>query len=88
MKLIKDIVIRNIADEVILIPTGHVALKTNGLITVSKSGELLIKRLQIECTIDDLVDCLMEEYDVNQEVAEKDVKLFLDKLRNLGLLEE
>ncbi len=86
MKLKMDVVIRDIAGESIAIPIGKGASEVNGLISLTPSGELLIRRLQQECQPEDLVACLLERYDVEREQAEKDVALFLRKLAKCGLL--
>ncbi len=86
MKLSSDLVIRHIAGEVLLIPTGKAACDNPGLITLTPSGELLVKRLLEGAEVDDLVDCLLSEYEVEQERAKADVLLFLGKLKERGLL--
>ncbi|MCD7754314.1 MAG: PqqD family protein [Clostridiales bacterium] len=47
---------------------------------------MLVKKLQEGCEFDDLVDCLLSEYEVDREQAEQDVARFLDKLKERGLL--
>ncbi|MCD8385025.1 MAG: PqqD family protein [Clostridiales bacterium] len=86
MKIDNDLVIRHIADEIVLVPTGKAALKNPGIITLTESGELLVKKLQEGCEPDDLVDCLTAEYEVERAQAEQDVARFLDKLKERGLL--
>ncbi|MCD7734765.1 MAG: PqqD family protein [Clostridiales bacterium] len=86
MKIDSDLVIRNIAGEVVLIPTGKAALNNPGIITLTESGELLVRKLQEGCEFDDLVDCLLVEYEVEREQAEQDVTAFLGKLKERGLL--
>lgn len=86
MKIDSDLVIRHIAEEVVLIPTGKAALNSPGIITLTESGELLVRKLQEGCEPDDLVDCLTAEYEVEREQAEQDVTKFLGKLKERGLL--
>ncbi|MCD7805148.1 MAG: PqqD family protein [Oscillospiraceae bacterium] len=86
MKIDNELVIRHVAGEVLLIPTGKAALDNPGIITLTESGELLVQKLQVGCEFDDLVDCLMAEYEVEREQAEQDVTKFLGKLKERGLL--
>lgn len=86
MKISQDVVVRQIAGKTLLIPTGKAALNANGLISLTQSGELLVKKLQEECTLDDLVNALTDEYEVEREQAAEDAGKFLDKLRGFGLL--
>lgn len=86
MKIQGDFILREIAGERILIPVGETALNVKGMISLTESGALLWERLQTECTEDDLVRAILEEYDVDRETAKADVMSFLEQLRALDLL--
>ena len=86
MKVNGELILREIAGENILIPVGATALRIQGMISLTESGVLLWNRLQTECTEEDLVDAVLEEYDVDRETAEADVQAFLNQLRTLELL--
>lgn len=81
-----EMVLREIAGEYLLIPTGETALKIHGMVTLSESGLLLWKRLQAECTEEALVEALLAEYEVDRETAQADVQAFLEQLDKAGLL--
>ena len=81
-----DFVIRKIANEFILIPTGKTALKLHGMVALSESGQLLWNKLKQECTEEDLIEALLEEYDIDQKTARKDVLDFLDRMNQLSML--
>lgn len=86
MKAIKDVVLRQIAGEHLLIPTGKAALHIHGMINLSESGLVLWNRLQSECTEQELVDALLAEYDVDRDTAAADVRAFTAQLKEVGLL--
>lgn len=88
MRINSDFIHRQIAGEHILVPAGKAALKLQGMIGLTESGYLLCERLRQDCTEQDLVDALLEEYDVREEEALADVAQFLAKLRRLGILQE
>lgn len=88
MKVIEDIIVREIAGEYILVPTGSAALKIHGMLNLSESGYLLWRKLQSGCTEKELVDAVLEEYEIDQETAEQDIRLFLKKIDEIGLLEQ
>lgn len=88
MKVKANYILRNIADEYLLIPTGEAALTTRGLIAVSESGCLLYRKLQSDCTRAELIAALTGEYDVTEAVAGADVDAFLDQMRQLDMLLE
>ena len=88
LKATSEVVLREIAGENLLIPVGQTALKIHGRITLSESGLLLWKRLQTECTEDELVEALLTEYQVDRETAAADVKAFIRQMQEVGILEE
>lgn len=88
MKVRDQFVLRTIAGEPLLIPVGEAAISTKGLIALSESGALLYEKLKSGCTREALVARLLEEYDVSQQDATRDVEDFLDQMRNLNMLIE
>lgn len=86
MRVEKEFVLREIAGDYIIIPTGKTVLDFNGLITVNEVGVSLWKMLQSEVSFEDLVKGILEEYDVEEEVAREDIQEFLDKLVEGGIL--
>lgn len=86
MKICKEFVLREIAGDYIIIPTGKTVLEFNGLITVNEVGASIWKMLQEETSFEKLVQGILEEYDVDDSVARQDVQEFLDKLVEGGIL--
>ena len=86
MQIKKEFVLREIAGEYIIIPTGSTALEFNGLITVNEVGVLLWKMLQDEVSMEQLVQGVLAEYDVEEAVAREDIQEFLDDLIKGGIL--
>ena len=80
MKINKEFVLREIAGDYIIIPTGATVLEFNGLITVNEVGVTIWNMLQEEVTMDELVQGILAEQEVEEDVARKDIQEFLDKL--------
>lgn len=88
MKAVEDVILREIAGEYILVPVGAAAGRLNGMVSLNGSGRLLWQRLQAGCTEADLAEALLAEYEVDRPVAEADVRAFLAKVRQAGMLAE
>ena len=88
MKIKQNYVLRNIADEYIVVPIGDEADRLHGVITLSESGAFLWEKLATEQTAETLTDALTAEYKVDWETALKDVQSFLDSIGQMGCLEE
>lgn len=87
MKIKSEYVLREVADEMIVVPTGSEAVNFNGIISLNKSGARLFRLLNEEQTKSDLVSFLLNTYDVSEEKAIKDVELFIEKLERHHILE-
>ena len=80
MRINKEFVLREIAGDYVIIPTGQTVLEFNGLITVNEVGVSIWNMLQEEVTEDDLVDGILNEYEVEEDVAREDIREFIDTL--------
>lgn len=87
MKIEKEFVLREIAGDYVIIPTGKTVLEFNGLATINEVGVFLWKLLQDEISEEELVNKLLEEYDVDEETARTDVAEFIDVLVDNKVLE-
>ena len=88
MRVEKDFVLREIAGDYVIIPTGKTVLSFNGLISVNEVGAFLWELLQNEVTIDELVAAVLNEYDVDDVTAREDIQEFLDALAQGHVLEK
>lgn len=88
MKISNLFVLRSIAGEHLLIPTGAAASKVQGLISLNETGALLYSKLTAGSCKDELVSALTAEYDVAAEEAVADVSEFLAQMAELGILTE
>ena len=88
MKIQKEFVLREIAGDYVIIPTGKTTLTFNGLITVNEVGAALWKMLQSDKSLDDLIQGILDEYDGEESVAREDIQEFLETLRKNGILDE
>ena len=86
MRTEKNMILREIAGEYILIPTGSLALKYTGVFAISSLGVSVWKLLEADKTYEQIITDLLEEYDVDRETLERDVREFLDTLREKELL--
>lgn len=86
MKVDKEFVLREIAGDYIIIPTGKTVLEFNGLLTVNEVGASIWNMLQNEVTFEDIVKGILDEYEVEESVAREDIQEFLDTLIEGGIL--
>lgn len=86
MKIKDGFVLREIGGEYVVVAVGRQTLDFEGLITLNETGAFLWKRLQEECTQEQLCAALTAEYAVDAATAATDVAAFADRLREAELL--
>ena len=86
MKIKKELVKRDIAGEIILVPVGKTVYDSNGLFILNELGAFLWDRLEKAEDEEELLHAVLNEYEVTEETARKDLRAFLDKLRDMGIL--
>lgn len=86
MKLKLQLVKREIAGDVILVPVGEATTKLKGLLTVNETGAAIWDALPDAENEEAIVDRLYETFDAERDVLQKDVDAFLAQLRELDIL--
>ena len=89
MKIKGTFVTRDIAGDIVIVPVGETALKYNGMITATSTGAAIWQALENGTeSKEDLVQVLLDRFDVDADTASADVDDFLAQLRRADLLEE
>lgn len=86
MKLKQKFILREIANEAILIPIMNKDDLFNGVISLNETGVFIWKQLENEKSKEEIVSALLEEYEVSIEQARKNVDDFFANLEKLHLL--
>lgn len=86
MKIKKELVKRDVAGDTILVPVGKTVYDSNGLFILNEQAVFLWDRLETARSEEELLAAVLEEYEVAEDTAKKDIRTFLDKLRDLQIL--
>ena len=84
----KDIIMRKVGTETILVPMGNALKDHNGLFMLSETACFLWEQLPGSNSVQELADKLYNEYDVTREQALADTKEFIDVLVKLEIIDE
>lgn len=90
MKAKKGFELQNVCGEDILVPAGVENVDFSRIISLNPTAAFLwnhISKLET-FTVDNMVEALLEEYEVEESVAREDCKLMVDRWNEMGLLEE
>ena len=85
MKLKEGFILREVAGETIVIPSGD-SLNLNMMISLNETGKVLWERLDKGAEEAELVAALLAEYDVDEATAKTHVAAFVQKLKDNDFL--
>lgn len=88
MKIKDGYLLRVVAGSNVVIPTGKRSLDFNGMMTLNDTGAFIWKQLESDTDSAAIVAAVLENYEVNAPRAEACVNTFLDRLREVGCLDE
>ena len=88
MKLKCEFETTELGDQIIAVPVGDNAREFSGVLNLNDSAAAILKLLQKDTTVEQIVSALLEEYEGTKEEMTAFVEKFIDKLRNEDLLSE
>lgn len=88
MKRSANFLLREVAGKQIVVPLGAAAAQFQGMLTLNATGVYLWQLLEQEQTEETLVQNVCNRYEVDTQVARKDITAFIKNLRAVGALEE
>ena len=87
MQINKDFTIQKVGAAYVAVAVGETSKRFHGMIRLNETGAFLWNKLaEKDCTEADLVDALLEEYELTREVAERDVHKMIEDLKKYPVL--
>ena len=86
MKLKKEYISYPLEGNTILVGTGNAEFK--GMAKANPTAAFVLNCLSKDISEEELISRMLEKYDADRDVIEKDVTAILNKLRTIGALEE
>ena len=87
MKAKTGFVLRNVVDEFILMPTGDNVGQFNGTVLFNEVSAFVWGKLQNPMSREDLLNAVLDEFDVEKTVASADLDALLKTLLEFGVIE-
>ena len=88
MKIKNGYILREVASNNIVVPVGETQFNLNGIMTLNAVGAFVWKLLENGATKDDLINAVLNEYDVDRATATADIERYLTKLRDNNIIED
>ena len=80
MKLNKDLILRKVAGEAVLVPSGKLAQSINGMITLNDVAAFIWEHIESTENIDQLVDLIVENFEIEKDIALQDALGFVNMM--------
>ena len=75
MRINSDFTIQKVGDSFVAVPVGEASRHFHGMVRLNESGAFVWNLLmEKDCTKEELVDALLEKYDVDRDTAQGDVE--------------
>lgn len=85
MKIKGTYVIREIAGETVVVPTGDEQLSSNVLILLNETGTFMWKLLYEGAEKNDIISAVCNEYEIDAQTVEVDFNEFIAYLTSRGI---
>lgn len=85
MKIKNGYILKNIAGEFVVIPVA--SEQQNSLISLNETGAFIWERLEKQLSKTEIISEMCNEYDVSNEKAEADFDIFVNKMKEISVLE-
>lgn len=87
MKIKKGLILKEVAGNYLVVAVGSAVKTVKGMITLNETGAFLWKLVEQGTDRADLIKNLLNEYEVDEQTASKDVDTFIKSLEDAKLLE-
>lgn len=88
MKIKEGYVLREVARNNIVVPLGDAEVSFKGIMTLNDVGTFIWKILENGATKEELLNAVLNKYDVDEETASKDIDRYIVKLRAEKIIED
>lgn len=88
LKVKSGFVLRKIGTQSVAVPIGQRTSDIHGVIALSDSGALLWEALEKGAEKEDLINILLDTYEIDRETAVSDLDDFIKGLYEQGAMEE
>ena len=89
MKVKKGFEMQNVCGEYIIVPAGVENVDYSKIISMNPTAAYLWEKVagMPEFTVEDMVQFLLDEYEVEESVAREDSELIVERWKEIGLID-
>ena len=88
MKLKHGLVLHDVGGEYVMVATGKLAKKFNGMVRNNETSHFIMQQMHTHTTEEEIVEKVLSTYEADRKVVEESVHAVVEQLRQAGLLDE
>ena len=88
MKAREGFIFRNLAGEYLLMPKGEKMKSYDSVVLMNELSAFVWGKMQNPVTQSELLEAVLNEYDVDEETAREDLDGLLAKLKEAGVIDD
>ena len=88
MKIKDGFLLKNIAGEWVVVPTGDRALRMQGAMILNDVASFIWRQLLSSVLYEAVLDAIVNDYDIERSEAQRDLDAFLNRLKELDALDD
>ena len=88
MKLKKGLVLHEVGGEYVMVATGKLAKKFNGMVRNNETSHFIMQQMQTHTTEEEIVEKVLSTYESDRKEVAESVHSIVEQLRQAGLLDE
>ena len=86
MKINTDFEIVEMAGEYMAVPVGKTATDKHEIVALSEPAAFLLNNLNSPKSREALLELLLDEYEIEKAIAEKDLDAFIEEMSQIGII--
>lgn len=81
-----ELVKRQVGGEYFLVPLGKAVYSHNGLFVLTELGAFIWDLLPSVNSEEEILNAVLDTYEVDEETAAVDIKAFMKKIKDMGII--
>lgn len=86
MKLNNNFLVHTAGDDTVVVPTGDAGF--SGVVKGNETFGAILDLLKKDTTEERIIESMLKEYDAPREKIERDVKITINRLKEIGAIDE
>lgn len=85
MPINQNYILKNVGQDYMLIPLVGGSMDVSKVYNLTETGAFIYQQLCLNKDVEEITDAMCHEYNVTHDQAAKDIVVFIEKLKKMGI---